>query len=191
MVGGKETVVDDGRTLVLAIAYEAAVVVALGSLESAVELTAAYRNRRFVAQTGNEAAVGIVRTVDGHRRATVLNSDIVAIEYVCYQTARILSRGLDASSHVQVLDGGVANIAEGSHVLLRPVRLGESQRMAVAVEHTTIVSAFGYTHMLTRRDVSIEAGVDVLRICSLINHHGKFVPVSSVADGEVVVRHLV
>ena len=58
MVGCKETVVDSCPTLILAIAYEAAVVVAFISLETAVELAVSYSYSGIIAQTRNETSIG-------------------------------------------------------------------------------------------------------------------------------------
>ena len=92
MVGCKEAVVDNGRTPVLAIANETAIMVAFSTLKTAIKLTVADHGFTVVAQTSNEATIGIIGAIDGHRRAAVLNSDMAAIEHVAYQSARILTR---------------------------------------------------------------------------------------------------
>ena len=106
------------------------------AFKASIEHTAAYRERGIVAQAGNEAAVGVVRAVDGHRRATVLYRHSAAIDYPSYHSACILISGVDGACHMQVAERGTAHAAEWCSVYSCKIRLVEGQCVVVAVERT-------------------------------------------------------
>lgn len=153
MVGREEAVFDGCRAARLAVAHEAGVVAAFRPLKAANEGTAAYRELGIVAQTGHEAAVGIARAADGHRRDAALDAHRTAIDYLGNQSTRILAAGAPGASRLEVLDGGVAHVAEGGKVLLREVGHVEGQRVAVAVEGA--LERVGIAGTRHRRDADV------------------------------------
>ena len=74
-------------------------------------------------------------------------------------------------------------MAEGSNkpLVLRPV-LVERQRVAVTVEGAAKNSPLGYTHVLTRRDVSSKNSIYVVLVHGFIHHHSKLMPVGGITD---------
>ena len=161
MIRGKETVVDNCRTLVLAIAYKSTIMVAFVTFKGTIELTVSYSYRGIIAQTGNEATIGKAGRIDGHRRTAVLNRDFAAIEHISNQSARILSRGRDGARHVQVAEGCIGYIVEGGSVLPSG-RLVDSQRVAIAVKRTPVGFVFLPANgFVTNINVGKEAGVHV------------------------------
>ena len=193
MVGGKETVVDDGRALWLAIADEAAIVVALVSLEVAVELTVAQHGLHILANGGNEAAVfgfAIIGAVDGHRRVAVLHGDRRTGQDRADETGYVPLAGLNGTCDVQIFDSSIAHIAEGSHDTLVS-GCPDGQRVTVAVEDAIVgdTCSPSYVH-IGLCDVGIEAGVHRALAFSRIYHVAEGRPVLGIADGEVVVLHL-
>ena len=91
---------------------------------------------------------------------------------------------------MQITEGGIAYIAEGSHIFLCPVRLIEGHSMAITIEDATIISTGIYSHMLTDLNVGIEAGVNVLCILGIINLDSEIVPVLSRANGKECLRQI-
>ena len=83
---------------------------------------------------------------------------------------------------MQILNGSITHMAEGSNVTLCPARLVEGQRMAVAFEGTAVVSTFGYSYVLTHRDVGCEDSVNVVLVDSIIHHNGEPVPIAGITN---------
>ena len=193
MVGGKETVVDDGRALWLAIADEAAIVVAVAALEVAVELTVAQHGLHILANGGNEAAVfgfAIIGAVDGHRRVAVLHGDRRTGQDRADETGYVPFAGLNGTCDVQIFDSSIAHMAEGGHDTLVS-GCPDGQRVTVAVEDAIVgdTCSPSYVH-IGLCDVGIEAGVHRALALGRIYHVAEGCPVLGIADGEVVVLHL-
>ena len=182
MVGREEAVFDGCRAARLAVAHEAGVVAAFRPLKAANEDTAAYRELGIVAQTGHEAAVGIARAADGHRRDAALDAHRTAIDYIGNQSTRILAAGAPGASRLEVLDGGIAHVAEGGKVLLREVGHVEGQRVAVAVEGA--LERVGIAGTRHRRDADVAGQLHELAAegVAAADDCGEVVPVVGAAD---------
>ena len=133
----------------------------------------------------SKRAVAIHATFQSNRRDTVLNG-YSAIFDLSHEAGRIHPVRLDGTGHMQVPDGSIACMTEGSN---KPFfccwfpLLVEGQRMAVTVEGTTEGSSFGYSHVLTDLNVGIENCVHVVLVHSIIYHHSKLVPIAGITDG--------
>ena len=92
----------------------------------------------------------------------------------------------DGARHVQVLDGVVLGILEGSFKGAGRIVYIHSQRMAIAVENTAEGTA-AVAATVTRCDVGIEADIHVFLTLGSLNHVTEGVPVFSGLDGEVVI----
>ena len=185
--GCKETAVNSCGTLFVNPTDEASITSTTITREASIELTVAYGDIR-IADASHETskrAFAIHGTVQGNRRDTVLNG-YSAIFDLSHEAGRIHPVRLDGTGHMQVPDGSIACMTEGSN---KPFfrcwfpLLVEGQRMAVTVEGTTEGSSFGYSHVLTDLNVGIENCVHVILVHSIIYHHSKLVPVVGITDG--------
>ena len=184
--GCKETAVNSCGTLFVNPSDEACVTITISALKATVELTVAYGDIRIAdaSYETTKRAIAIHGTVQGNRRATVLNG-YSAIFDLSHEAGRIMPDRLagDGTCHMQVPDGSIAGMTEGSHkFLVRRNSLVECQRMAVTVEGTTEGSSFGYSHMLIDCDVGIENCAHVVLVLSTIYHHSKLVPIVGITD---------
>ena len=90
---------------------------------------------------------------------------------------------------MQVLDGGIAYIAEGSH---EPFihRCLEGQRVAVAVEDATVSFLWQPSDRGVNIKVGIKASVHVVLTFGILYLHFEIRPVGLRADGEVELLHI-
>ena len=172
--------------LAVAPSHETANAVAVGARERAVEEAVYDGEHAAGILHRHEAAVGGV-AVDGaadvDRRAAVLY-DGVAVA-IGHDAANELLAARDGAGGVQVADGGVAHTVEGSNVLLVVVLLVVGQRVAVAVEGTTVGGTVGAA-IVTGGDVGTEHGVDIVLALGVLHALAEGVPVGRRRDAHGV-----
>ena len=115
MVGREEAVVDSQTATTGHPAHEAAVLITVSTLKSTVELTVVDDDGGSALAAYETTVVGIalVGRVDGDRRAAVLDVDCGTVVGIGYEASNVPLVGSNGASHMQVLDGGIAYIAEG------------------------------------------------------------------------------
>ena len=176
--------VHDGH-LAVAPSHEASDAVAVAARERAVE-EAVDDGELSAAARCHDASVGGV-AVDGaadvDRRAAVLD-DGVAVAPGRYAANELLA-ARDGAGGVQIADGGVAHTVEGSNVLLVVVLLVVGQRVAVAVEGTTVGGTVGAA-IVTGGDVGTEHGVDIVLALGVLHALAEGVPVGRRGDAHGV-----
>ena len=119
MVRCKEAVVDGDVVLPVVPANKATIVVTIGAVKTAVELTVDEVDTST--GEGNEAAVGgiaIHTAVERHSRVTVFDDNVRVFHYTGNETTCKLLAGTDGAFGMQTDESGIADIAEGSHVVL-------------------------------------------------------------------------
>ena len=126
MVGGENAVVYGQTAATGNPCNKAAVVGGIGTLETAVELTVADEGigTTLACYEAGETSRDIsrYRTLERNRRAAVLNADRGPFHGLADKTCCISFAGIDGACRTQVLDSGIAYIAEGRHNFLLGVR---------------------------------------------------------------------
>ena len=114
-VGREETVSNGCTTLFINPTDETAITVAIITLETTVELTVGDGNFGigYASYDTSERAFAIHGTFQGNRRPAVLNG-CRAINDLSHEAGWIHLAGCDGTGRVQILDGGIAHIDEGS-----------------------------------------------------------------------------
>ena len=186
--GRKETVLNGCATLFVNPTDEASITITISALKATVELTVVYCDVGIAdaSYETSKRAFAIHATFQSNRRTTVLNG-YSAIFDLSHEAGRIHPVRLDGTGHMQVPDGSIACMTEGSN---KPFfccwfpLLVEGQRMAVTVEGTTEVSTFAYSYVLTDLNVGIENSAHVVLVHSIIYHHSELVPIISITDDD-------
>ena len=186
MIRLEQTVLDIQRAVAVDPAHEAAVRMAVATLEAAVELTVADGDSAI--QTAHKAAVGgitIHTAVNRHRRTAVLDADGAACQSFRDEAGSNLFAGSNGTCRMQVTDSGSgSHIAEGGNLFLREVRPVEGNGMSAAVEGAAVVSYLASTHVVANRNVGSKDGIHIVLILRILNHLLEFMPVSGIIDGE-------
>ena len=151
-----------------------------------IEQTIIYRMVALMTMSNKTASIPI-SALHIHRHTAVVDVDFSAIART-HQT-RCMTSTLDATRHMQILEGGIHHLAERSDVRRSAPLYVHVQRVSVTIENSSVGNTLLETHTIHCAKITIHDGIHV-RFSIRINHQlQKPIPVS--AGAQHMVRYAI